>query len=369
MNLLEILNFSKEYLEKASIEKARLESEKVLSFVLKIDRIGLYAHFDRMLFEEEKNQIKFYLKTIVEEKKSFDDIKKDLVVDENSYREENYSILNKSIEYLAKYGVPNPKLDAEYIFANALGVNRMMLSLNLNRQISQEKKNNIRLMVMERGSKRRPLQYILGEWEFFGNTFVVDERVLIPRNDTEILVEQCKYILLDMKKGEVLDIGCGSGAISISLGKELPNFNILGIDISEGALEVSEINKEINKTDNVSFRKSNIFSELKGNKFNMIISNPPYISENEYDELMVEVKEYEPKMALTDGGTGISFYKKISEESSEYLEDGGYLAFEVGYRQLDDVRAIMEKNNFIICFTGKDYSGNDRVIIGKKSGD
>lgn len=369
MNLLEILNFSKEYLEKASIEKARLESEKILSFVLKIDRIGLYAHFDRILFDEEKNQIKLYLKIIAEKKKSFDDIKENLETDEKDYREENYSILKKSIEYLKKYEVPNPKLDAEYIFANVLGVSRMMLSLNLNRQISQENKEHIRLMIMERGKKRRPLQYILGEWEFFGNSFVVDERVLIPRNDTEVLVEQCKYILSEMKKGKILDIGCGSGAISISLGKELPNFEILGIDISDDALEVSKINKELNKTENVLFKKSNVFSELKGNKFNMIISNPPYISQTEYDKLMIEVREYEPKLALTDGGTGVSFYKKISEESFEYLEDGGYLAFEIGYNQLEEVKNIMEKNKFIICFTGKDYGGNDRIIIGKKSGD
>ena len=369
MNLLEILNFSKEYLEKASIKKARLESEKILSYVLKIDRIGLYAHFDRILFGEEKNQIKLYLKIIAEEKKSFDDIKKNLNTDDKDYRKENYSMLNKSIEYLKKYEVPNPRLDAEYIFANILGVNRMMLSLNLNREISQENKDRIRIMIVERGKKRRPLQYILGQWEFFGNVFIVDERVLIPRNDTEILVEQCKYILSEMKNGKVLDIGCGSGAISISLAKELPDFEILGIDISDGALEVSQINKELNKTENVLFKKSNVFSELKGRKFNMIISNPPYIPQTEYDELMVEVKEYEPKLALTDGGMGVSFYKKISEESFEYLEDGGYLAFEIGYNQLEEVKEIMEKNKFVICFTVKDYGGNDRVIIGKKSGD
>ena len=367
MNLLEILNFSKEYLEKHSIEKPRLESEKILSHVLKIDRIGLYAYFDRELSENERNKIKDFLKTVAQKKKSFDLLREE--VEDKNFGEENYQMLEKGVEYLSKHGVSNPKLDTEYIFSHVLKINRLMLSMNLNKEINIEDKNLIRSMLVERGKKRRPLQYILGEWEFYGYPFSLDERVLIPRSDTEILVEQCKYILSEMESGSVLDIGCGSGAISISLGKELPKFQILGVDISDGALEVSESNKELNKVNNVTFKKSNVFSELKNSKFNMIISNPPYISIDEYENLMIEVKEHEPRLALTDEGVGLGFYENISREAGEYLEHGGYLAFEIGHNQMKDVREIMEKNKFIICFTGKDYGGNDRVIIGKKSGD
>jgi len=369
MNLLEILNFSKEYLEKHSIEKPRLESEKILSCVLKINRIGLYAYFDRELSEDEKKQVKSFLKIVTEKKRSFDELKCEVQQEVKDFYIENQDIFQKSIEYLEKFEVPNPRLDAEYIFSHVLKVSRLMLSMNLNKEISAENKGLIRSMLIERGKKRRPLQYILGEWEFYGYPMKVDERVLIPRSDTEVLVEQCKYILSDLEKGKVLDIGCGSGAISIALGKQLPKHEILGIDISDKALEVSEINKELNNATNVTFKKSNVFSELKDKKFNMIISNPPYIPMKEYEELMLEVREHEPKFALTDGDKGLSFYEKISKEAGEYLEIGGYLAFEIGYNQMEEVRKIMEKNKFVVCFTGKDYGGNDRVIIGKKSGD
>lgn len=371
MNLLEILNFSKEYLQKYSFSKPRLESEKVIANVLQLDRITLYAYFDMELTDEQKDKIKKYLREMARKRIGFDELvkSKELNVETVNYREENMELLNKSSEYLKKYGVPSPKLDAEYIFAHVLGVSRVVLTLNFNKKIEEDAKNRIRELIMARGKQRKPLQYILGEWEFFGYPFKVDERVLIPRSDTEILVEQCKFLLKEMDHPKVLDIGTGSGAIAITLGKEVSQCEVIGADISEKALEVAQINRELNKAENVKFVKSDVFSSFKGQQFDFIVSNPPYIPLEEYKELMPEVVKYEPENALTDNGDGYHFYAKISKEAKDYLKDGGFLAFEVGYNQAENVSEMMEENGFDILSIVKDYGGIERVVIGKKRGD
>ena len=165
---------------------------------------------------------------------------------------------------------------------------------------------------------------------------------------------------------KILDIGTGSGAISIALAKEIHGSEVLGLDISEDALKVAVENRELNNVENLKFLKSDVFQHVKEKNYDLIVSNPPYIPVEEYEELMPEVKEYEPKMALTDGGDGYYFYRKISEESIDYLKNGGYLAFEVGYNQGENVAKLMEKNGFQIVGRVADYGGIERVIIGRK---
>ena len=374
MKLLEILNFSKEYLQKYSFSKPRLESEKLIATVLKLDRITLYAYFDMELTAEQKDKIKRYLREMARGRIGFDELiqkKGEFELDMKNYKEENFELLKKSIEYLDKHQVPNARLDAEYIFAHILKVSRVTLTLSLNKRIEEEDKNKIREMLVARGRDRKPLQYLLGEWEFYGYPFKVDERVLIPRADTEILVEQCKYLMGDIVIPKIVDIGTGSGAIAISLGKELPNAHVLGIDISEGALTLANENRDLNKAQNVKFIRSDIFSTLrdekyKNVKFNLIVSNPPYIPTEEYKTLMPEVLKYEPKNALTDDGDGYYFYEKISKEAKEFLTKDGYLAFEVGYNQAEKVAEFMRENNFDVISIVKDYGGIDRVVIGKR---
>lgn len=374
MKLLEILNFSKEYLQKYSFSKPRLESEKLIATVLKLDRITLYAYFDMELTAEQKDKIKRYLREMARGRIGFDELiqkKGEFELDMKNYKEENFELLKKSIEYLEKHQVPNARLDAEYIFAHILKVSRVTLTLSLNKRIEEEDKNKIREMLVARGRDRKPLQYLLGEWEFYGYPFKVDERVLIPRADTEILVEQCKYLMGDIVIPKIVDIGTGSGAIAISLGKELPNAHVLGIDISEGALTLANENRDLNKAQNVKFIRSDIFSTLrdekyKNVKFNLIVSNPPYIPTEEYKTLMPEVLKYEPKNALTDDGDGYYFYEKISKEAKEFLTKDGYLAFEVGYNQAEKVAEFMRENNFDVISIVKDYGGIDRVVIGKR---
>ena len=364
MNLVEILKFTEEYLKKYSFSKPRLEAEKLVSYVLNLDRIALYIHYERELSEEEKKSIKHYLKKMVEENKTFDDLKGE----KKDFKTENLDIFNKSVDYLKKNGVPSPLLDTEYIFSDILKVSRNTLKYSMSREIKEEDKDKIREMLVLRAKKRKPLQYILGEWEFYGLPFKVSEGVLIPRADTEILVEQCIQLMREVEEPNILDIGSGSGAISIAIANELKSSSITGIDINEKAIKVANENKILNKIENINFIESNLFENLdKDFKYDLIVSNPPYISKNEYETLMPEVKNYEPQNALTDLGDGLYFYREISKFVGEYLKDTGYLAYEIGYNQAKDVTKILQDNNFDVLSVIKDYGGNDRVVIAKKA--
>ena len=364
MNLVEILKFTEEYLKKYSFSKPRLEAEKLVSYVLNLDRIALYIHYERELSEEEKNSIKHYLKKMVEENKTFDDLKGE----KEDFKAENLDIFNKSVDYLKKNGVPSPLLDTEYIFSDVLKVSRNTLKYSMSREIKEEDKDKIREMLVLRAKKRKPLQYILGEWEFYGLPFKVSEGVLIPRADTEILVEQCIQLMREVEEPNILDIGSGSGAISIAIANELKSSSVTGIDINEKAIELANENKTLNKIENVNFIKSDLFEKIdKDFKYDLIVSNPPYISKNEYETLMSEVKNYEPQNALTDLGDGLYFYREMSKLAGEYLKDTAYLAYEIGYNQAKDVTKILQNNNFDILSVIKDYGGNDRVVIAKKA--
>ena len=364
MNLVEILKFTEEYLKKYSFSKPRLEAEKLVSYVLNLDRIALYIHYERELSEDEKTSIKQYLKKMVEENKTFDELKGE----KKDFKEENLDIFNKSVEYLKKNGVLSPLLDTEYIFSDVLKVNKNTLKYSMSREIKKEDKDKIREMLVLRAKKRKPLQYILGEWEFYGLPFKVTEGVLIPRADTEILVEQCIQLMREVEEPNILDIGSGTGAISIAIANELKSSSVTGIDINEKAIELANKNKTLNKIKNINFVKSNLFENLdKDFKYDLIVSNPPYISKNEYETLMPEVKNYEPQNALTDLGDGLYFYREISKLAGEYLKDTGYLAYEIGYNQAKDVTKILQNNNFDVLSVIKDYGGNDRVVIAKKA--
>lgn len=375
--LIDILNFSKEYLEKNNIDKARFEAEKILSFVLKMDRILIYASFEKPLSPGERNEIRNWLKKRVNSGMEFDKMINKTTESNNinlsnnlekskEIKKRNLDLLNQSIDYLEKNGILNAKLETELIFSRVLKFNRMLLTLSFNREISQEEKVMIRAMLHERAKKKRPLQYILGDEEFYGYTFKVNENVLIPRPETEMLVENCIKALKNKEVATVLDIGVGSGAISISLGKELPNCKILGVDISEGALEVAEENRVSNGAENVKFIKSDVFENVKFKNFNLIVSNPPYIPEYEYKDLQDEVKLYEPKLALTAEKDGYYFYEKISREGINYLGEKGFLAFEAGYNQAEKIKELMLKNGFSKVKIIKDLENIDRIVIGKK---
>ena len=263
---------------------------------------------------------------------------------------------------LAQAGVPDPAVDAAFLLSHVTGTPHLLLRAEGWRELTQSQLTDYQALI-DRRCQREPLQYILGETEFMGLTFHVEPGVLIPRADTEILVEKA---LAWMKPGaRVLDIGTGSGAIAVSLAKLGRPAQVTAVDVSDRALEIARRNAERNGA-TVEFVKSDCFSALKGRKYDMIVSNPPYISEDEMRGLMPEVTR-EPELALFGGADGLDFYRRISREAPEYLNEGGCLLFEIGWLQKDAVSALV-KAHIGEPFALRDYGQNWRVVGAKKEG-
>ena len=204
-----------------------------------------------------------------------------------------------------------------------------------------------------------------------GLDFYIEEGVLVPRGDTEVLVEYIiKYIEEEYGEKELnlLDIGIGSGAISLSIANYCKNSRVLGIDISSTAIKVANINKKRFNLSNVDFYRGNLFQALEGlnmeGQFNIIVSNPPYISKKDIESLDIQVKDFEPRLALDGGEDGLDFYRKITGESKDFLTDGGLLIYEIGYDQGDLVKSILYKEGFQDISIIKDLQGHDRVVMG-----
>ena len=263
---------------------------------------------------------------------------------------------------LEQAGVPDADVDAAYLLASVLKEDTLAMRINGHRELAAPQRAAFDALC-DRRAAREPLQYILGETEFMGLTFHVEPGVLIPRADTEILVE--KALELMQPGARVLDIGTGSGALAISLAKLGKDVRVTAVDISDAALTIARANAERLSAD-VEFVKSDCFSALKGEKFDMIISNPPYISDEEMKELMPEVL-LEPHLALFGGEDGLDFYRRISREAPEYLNEGGCLLFEIGWLQKDAVSALV-KAHIGEPFALRDYGQNWRVVGAKKEG-
>lgn len=275
-------------------------------------------------------------------------------------------ILKLSREYLEKKGIESAKLNAEIVIAEILGIKRLDIYLNYERPMVDEEIAKIREWIKRRGDKE-PLQYILEKEEFYGITFKVNKSVLIPRQDTEILVEKAIENIKNRANPKILDIGAGSGAISISLAKNIEGSIVLGVDISEEALCVARENMELNGIKNLKLIKSDVFENVNYREFDMIISNPPYIPDYEYETLMKEVKEHEPKTALVADDNGYFFYKKIIKEGKNYLVSGGVVLFEAGYNQAKKIKELFENDgNYKEIEIFKDYAGIERVVKALK---
>ncbi len=276
---------------------------------------------------------------------------------------ENWTILEIikwTTGFFKEKQIVNPRLNAEYIISHVLGCKRFDLYLRFEEIVSLENRDKIKKMVIER-AKSKPLQYVIGETEFYGYRFLVNESVLIPRPETEYLVE--KIIAEIGSCNRILDIGTGSGAIAITLKKELPHLMVTAVDISTMALQVAKENAKLNQVE-VEFVESDLFANLN-KKFDVIVSNPPYIPKMEYDALDKEILEYEPKSALLAEEDGLYFYRKILSESESYLNEKGRIYFEIGYNQSDRIKKIAENNGFTEIETVKDLNGFDRIMIIK----
>lgn len=258
-----------------------------------------------------------------------------------------------------------PRLDVETLLQKVLGVDRLYILLNLERALSQEEEKEFNKLINQR-LDNRPIAYIVGNREFMGLDFFVEEGVLIPRPDTEVLVEEVIKLAKENDAKNILDIGTGSGAITVSLAKYLENIKVTSVDISETALKIGQKNAIDNEvSDKITFVKSDLFENIdKEIKFDIIVSNPPYIKREVIDTLDKQVKDYEPYGALEGGIDGLDFYRAITKQSKDYLKEGGILAYEVGHDQSEDVSKLMEMDGYTNIYTIKDLQQIDRVVIG-----
>nr|WP_312214821.1 peptide chain release factor N(5)-glutamine methyltransferase [Clostridioides sp.] len=267
------------------------------------------------------------------------------------------------------------RLDIEMLLCRALGdVDRIYIHMNIDAELEKEKELEFIRMFEDRLSGR-PIAYILNNREFMSLDFYVEEGVLIPRPDTEILVEEIIEIYKDKNNNsnkptdqiKIVEIGTGSGAIAVSLAKYLEDSEVISLDISDKALQIGERNAVDNDViDRVSFKKSNLFSAIESEnlKFDVVVSNPPYIRKSDMDGLQTQVKDFEPTLALDGGVDGLDFYRNITSEAKKYLVHGGMLAYEVGHDQAEDVTSILKKEGFKRIYTKKDLQSIDRVVIG-----
>ncbi|MBO5246346.1 MAG: peptide chain release factor N(5)-glutamine methyltransferase [Eubacterium sp.] len=270
----------------------------------------------------------------------------------------------KGEQVLQQAGIMDAKIDAWLLLEMVAHIDRGFYFMHSDEEIDEEILTEYE-RVIEKRAEHVPLQYITGEQEFMGMTFKVNSNVLIPRQDTETLVEEA--LKLVQPQMDILDLCTGSGCILLSILKNAPLANGTGSDISKQALLVAKDNARLHDLE-AEWIRSNLFDNISG-KFDMIVSNPPYIAQAEIPLLMPEVQQFEPLNALDGGADGLDFYRKIVSEAANYLKENGYLLFEIGYDQGAAVKQLLMENGYIDVSVVKDLAGNDRVVKGRMSAD
>ena len=273
-------------------------------------------------------------------------------------------LINFGSSLLKKSNIISCNLDSEILLSRVLEKTREQLLTNLDEKINNEKINQFNSLIKRR-SKNEPIAYILKEKEFWSKKFIITNNTLIPRPETEILIDQILKIYKD-KRIFILDIGTGSGCILITLLSELKKSKGIGIDISKEALLVAKSNSLLHKiNEKVKFFKRSLLN-FHHNKFDLIVSNPPYIKRNEIKNLKEDIRMYEPKLALDGGNDGLDLIRKVIYKAKDFLKINGMLALEIGNGQYRKVSNILEKRRFKIEHIIKDYKENIRCIISRK---
>jgi release factor glutamine methyltransferase len=274
-------------------------------------------------------------------------------------------ILNEGISVLHKSKIPNPRLDCEILLSNLIKRDKKHIILNPSNPLSFEQSSKFKDLIKRR-KNGEPIAYLINSKEFWKDKFYVDKNVLIPRPDTELIVEQVLKIYSKKSQLQVLDIGTGSGCILLSILKERSNFYGTGIDISKKSINVSKFNaKRLNLTNRVKFFHSGI-DNFKIGKYDIIVSNPPYIEFFNLKYLDKDIVNFEPKLALSGGIDGFSKIRKVINKAKNLIKKNGKFILEIGFNQKNKVKEILKKEGFYINKSIKDYGNNNRCIISTK---
>lgn len=274
------------------------------------------------------------------------------------------ALLKWTANFFSGKGIENGRLDAELLLAEILHLNRIGLYLNFDRPVQSDELAAFRALI-ERRARREPIAYILGRCEFWSLTYKVGPDVLIPRGDTETLVEAALKVL--PQGGTLLDVGVGSGAIALTIAHERPDLLVEGIDLSPAALAIATENAQtLGVAARVTLRQGDLFALDGSGQYDVIVSNPPYIASGEKATLMPEVRDFEPALALFAGNDGLDCYRALIPAAKALLKNSGILLVEVGAGQAAAVAELFAASGYVGIFTSRDLSGIERVVAGRK---
>ena len=273
--------------------------------------------------------------------------------------------LAKGGKILSNNNIKSSLLESEILMSEAINKDRKFVINNLGREIKEDTLENFKKLIFQRASGK-PIAYIIGKKDFWNFQFQITRGVLIPRPDTEIVIEEVLKITKYKSKLRILDIGVGSGCILLSVLKERKNFSGVGIDLSKKCIDLSALNAlNLNLSDRVKFFKSNI-DNFNNGKYDLVVSNPPYINQIDLNNLDKSIRDFEPRLALNGGLDGLSEIRKVISKSSELVKINGKLIIEIGFDQKEKVKKILKKKGFYINKIVKDYADNYRCIVSTK---
>jgi release factor glutamine methyltransferase len=277
-------------------------------------------------------------------------------------------ILKEATEILQSSEIAEPRREANSLLTFAIGKDRTFLIAHPEYELSGEEETRS-LEFLHRRARREPLQYITGRQEFYGLEFEVSEDVLIPRPETELIVENAIEILRELENPKFCEVGVGSGCISVSILHEIKSARAFGLDISEKALRIAERNARKHKVlERLELKSSDVFAVVKDEKFDLIVSNPPYISIEDYKVLQAEVRRFEPRNALTDEGDGLSIVEKIIKNAPEFLKPDSFLLLEIGFNQSNQVREMFSPEIWQAVEILPDLQNIPRIVRALKNG-
>ena len=275
------------------------------------------------------------------------------------------NVLNEGIGILQKNKIANPQLDSEILLSNSIKRDKKHIILNPKEVLNSEQLGKFKSLI-ERRKKGEPIAYLINKKEFWKDEFFVNKDVLIPRPDSELIIEQVLKIYSKDDQVQILDIGTGSGCILLSILKERSNFYGTGIDISKKSINVSKFNaKQLNLTNRVKFFHSSV-DNFNNGKYDVVVSNPPYIEQLSLKYLEKDVVNFEPKLALSGGLDGFSKIRKVINKTSNLIKKNGKFILEIGFNQKSKVIKILKEEGFYVNKAIKDYGNNDRCIISTK---